>query len=155
KKVRELVVGDGLESGVTIGPLIDGNAVDKVESQVQDATAKGAEVLVGGKRIVDGAYAKSHFFEPTLLVNATHDMKISHEETFETIAPIFYFKTAEDTIERVNSSEYALASYMFKKDATRIVRVSQALDYGIVGINDPMPTVAQAPFGGVKESGIG
>lgn len=155
EKMRELVIGDGLESGVTIGPLIDGNAVDKVESQVQDATEKGAEVLVGGKRLVDGDYAKGHFFEPTLLVNATHDMKISHEETFGPIAPIFSFTTEEEAIERANSSEYGLASYIFTKDASRIVRVSEALDYGIVGINDPMPTVAQAPFGGVKESGIG
>jgi succinate-semialdehyde dehydrogenase/glutarate-semialdehyde dehydrogenase len=155
EKMRELVVGDGRESGVTIGPLIDGDAVNKVESQVQDAKEKGAEVLVGGKRLDDGQYEKGHFFEPTLLVNATDEMKISHEETFGPVAPIFSFKTEEEAIERANNSEYGLASYIFTKDASRIVRVSEALDYGIVGINDPMPTVAQAPFGGVKESGIG
>lgn len=154
-KVSQLNVGDGLEAGVTIGPLIDGEAVDKVENQVKDATEKGAEVLVGGKRLVEGEYAKGHFFEPTLLVNATHDMKISHEETFGPIAPIFSFTTEEEVVKQANSSEYGLASYIFTKDASRMVRVSESLDYGIVGINDPMPTVAQAPFGGVKESGIG
>ena len=155
EKMRELVVGDGRESGVTIGPLIDGDAVNKVESQVQDATEKGAKVLVGGKRLDEGQYEKGHFFEPTLLVNATDEMKISHEETFGPVAPIFSFKTEEEAIQRANHSEYGLASYIFTKDASRIVRVSEALDYGIIGINDPMPTVAQAPFGGMKESGIG
>jgi succinate-semialdehyde dehydrogenase/glutarate-semialdehyde dehydrogenase len=155
QKMRELVVGDGRESGVTIGPLIDGDAVNKVESQVQDAAEKGAEVLVGGNRLNKGKYENGHFYEPTLLVNATDDMKISYEETFGPVAPIFSFKTEEEAIERANNSEYGLASYIFTKDASRIVRVSEALDYGIVGINDPMPTVAQAPFGGVKESGIG
>lgn len=155
KKVRELVVGNGSDSGVTIGPLIDKAAVDKVESQVKDAVEKGAEVLVGGNRLSNGEYSKGNFFEPTILVNATHDMKISHEETFGPIAPIFSFETEKEAIEYANSSEYGLASYIFTKDASRIIRVSEALDYGIVGINDPMPTVAQAPFGGLKESGFG
>lgn len=155
EKINKLVVGDGLEPDVTIGPLIDEGAVQKVENQVQDAVEKGAKVLVGGNRLIDGEYDKGNFFEPTLLMKATHDMKISHEETFGPIAPVFEFKTEEEAIERANSSEYGLASYIFTKDASRIVRVSEALQYGIVGINDPMPTVAQAPFGGVKESGVG
>ncbi|MGW8120940.1 NAD-dependent succinate-semialdehyde dehydrogenase [Staphylococcus xylosus] len=155
KKVRELVVGNGIDSGVTIGPLIDNNAVDKVESQVKDATERGAKILVGGNRLSNGEYSKGNFFEPTLLVNATHNMKISYEETFGPVAPIFSFTTEKEAVEYANSSEYGLASYIFTKDASRIIRVSEALDYGIVGINDPMPTVAQAPFGGVKESGFG
>lgn len=154
-KMKELVVGDGLKSDVTIGPLIDQDAVAKAESHVNDAKEKGAKVVIGGNRLLDGVYADGNFFEPTLLMNATHDMKISYEETFGPVAPIFTFKTEEEVIERANSSEYGLASYIFTKDASRMVRVSEALDYGIVGINDPLPTVAQAPFGGVKESGIG
>jgi succinate-semialdehyde dehydrogenase/glutarate-semialdehyde dehydrogenase len=155
EKMKELVVGDGLEPSVTIGPLIDQDAVNKSESHVQDAVEKGAKVVVGGERLTDGEYAKGHFFEPTLLMNTTDEMKISYEETFGPVAPIFQFKTEEEAIERANSSDYGLASYIFTKDASRMVRVSEALDYGIVGLNDPLPTVAQAPFGGVKESGIG
>src|SRR5699024_3755274 len=155
RKMKKLVVGNGLESGVTIGPLIDNEAVSKVEAQVEDAIEKGAKVLVGGERLVEGNFGKGHFYEPTLLINATDEMKISYEETFGPVAPLFSFKTEKEAVERANRSEYGLASYIFTKDASRIVRVSEALDYGIVGINDPMPTVAQAPFGGVKESGIG
>lgn len=155
EKMQELVVGDGLQSGVTIGPLIDREAVNKAEKHVLDATEKGATISIGGNRLTSGKYAQGYFFEPTLLINATHDMKISHEETFGPIAPIFTFQSEEEVIKKANNGVYGLASYIFSKDASRIVRVSEALDYGIVGINDPLPTVAQAPFGGVKESGIG
>src|SRR5690625_3564796 len=155
KKVNELVIGDGLEPDVTIGPLIDQQAVDKAESHVKDAVEKGAQVVVGGNRLTEDEFANGNFFEPTLLMNATHDMKISYEETFGPVAPILKFKTEEEVIERANSSEYGLASYIFTKDLSRRFRVSEAIEYGIVGINDPLPTVAQAPFGGVKESGIG
>src|SRR5699024_3975617 len=155
KKIGELVIGNGLEKGVVIGPLIDQDAVVKAESHVKDAVAKGSEVLIGGNKLTDGDYANGYFFEPTLLKNANHSMKISYEETFGPVVPVFKFTSEEEVIQRANSSRYGLASYIFTKDLSRVYRVSEALEYGIVGINDPLPTVAQAPFGGVKESGVG
>ncbi|HLQ94877.1 MAG TPA: NAD-dependent succinate-semialdehyde dehydrogenase [Pseudogracilibacillus sp.] len=155
KKMRKLVIGDGNKDNVTIGPLIDHGAVEKAASHVEDAKSKGAEVVVGGNRLTEGEFANGFFFEPTLLMNATEDMKISYEETFGPVAPVFPFKTEEEAIEKANSSEYGLASYIYTKDGSRMFRVSEALEYGIVGVNDPLPTVAQAPFGGVKESGLG
>jgi len=155
KKMRSLVIGDGNKDNVTIGPLIDDGAVEKAASHVEDAKSKGAEVVVGGNRLTEGEFANGFFFEPTLLMNATEDMKISYEETFGPVAPVFSFKTEEEAIEKANSSEYGLASYIYTKDGSRMFRVSEALEYGIVGVNDPLPTVAQAPFGGVKESGLG
>lgn len=155
KKISELKVGNGLESGITIGPLIDQDAVAKAESHVQDAAEKGAEVLVGGNRLTEGAFANGNFFEPTLLKNANHRMKISYEETFGPVVPIFKFSSEAEVITKANSSQYGLASYIFTSNISRMYRVSEALEYGIVGINDPLPTVAQAPFGGVKESGVG
>lgn len=155
KKISELKVGNGLEEGITIGPLIDQDAVAKAESHVNDAVEKGAEVSVGGKKLTEGEYANGNFFEPTLLKNADHSMIISHEETFGPVVPVFKFSTEEEAITRANSSQYGLASYIFTRDISRMYRVSEALEYGIVGINDPLPTVAQAPFGGVKESGVG
>lgn len=155
EKIRNLVVGNGINPNVSIGPLIDEAAVGKAESHVRDAIEKGSTLLVGGNRLTEGEYAKGHFFEPTLLTNATHQMKISYEETFGPIVPIFTFKTEDEVISRANGSPYGLASYLFTNDLSRVYRISEALEYGIVGINDPLPTVAQAPFGGVKESGIG
>src|SRR5699024_5524147 len=155
KKMRKLVIGDGNKDNVTIGPLIDHGAVEKAASHVEDAKSKGAEVVVGGNRLTEGEFANGFFFEPTLLMNATEDMKISYEETFGPVAPVFPFKTEEEAIEKANSSEYGLASYIYTKNGSRMFRVSEALEYGIVGVNDPLPTVAQAPFGGVKESGLG
>lgn len=155
EKVAKLVVGNGLEKDVTIGPLIDRGAVEKIASHVSDAKEKGAVVITGGQPLTDENYEKGNFFAPTVLANVTDEMKVSSEETFGPIAPIIQFETEEEVIKRANSSEYGLASYIFTKDASRIVRVSEALEYGIVGINDPLPTVAQAPFGGIKESGIG
>src|SRR5699024_10498229 len=138
-----------------IGPLINQRAVQKAEDHVHDALKKGAKVLTGGKRLIEGEHSKGNFFEPTLLKNVDHNMKISYEETFGPIAPSLEFEEEEEVIEKANKSEYGLASYLFTNDASRMVRVSESLDYGIVGINDPSPTVAQAPFGGFKESGIG
>src|SRR5699024_10563091 len=152
---NKLVIGDGNKDNVTIGPLIDGDAVQKAASHVEDAKNKGAEVVAGGNRLKEGEFANGFFFEPTLLMNATEEMKISYEETFGPVAPIFSFKTEEEVIEKANSSQYGLASYMYTKDGSRMFRVSEALEYGIVGVNDPLPTVAPAPFGGVKESGLG
>jgi succinate-semialdehyde dehydrogenase/glutarate-semialdehyde dehydrogenase len=155
EKVSRLVVGNGLEEGVNIGPMIDRQAVEKAQEHIDDAVSKGAKVVCGGSKLEQGAYANGCFFEPTVLLNATHEMKISYEETFGPVAPIFTFETEEEAIRRANDTVYGLASYVFTKDGSRMFRVAEALDYGIVGINDPVPTVAQAPFGGVKESGVG
>ncbi|MEK3906021.1 NAD-dependent succinate-semialdehyde dehydrogenase [Oceanobacillus sp. FSL W7-1309] len=155
QKINELMVGNGLDSGVTIGPLINERAIEKAEDQIKDAVEKGAKVVVGGERLNKGKFKDGYFYQPTLLTNATHEMKISHEETFGPVAPIFEFETEDEVIEKANNSVYGLASYIFTNDASRIFRVSERLEYGIVGINDPAPTVAQAPFGGVKDSGVG
>src|SRR5699024_3722208 len=155
KKIKKLEIGDGNEEQVEIGPLIDAQAVEKASNHVEDAKSKGAEVVAGGNKLNDGKFKNGFFFEPTLLMDATEEMKISYEETFGPVAPIFPFKTEEEAIEKANSSQYGLASYMYTKDGSRMFRVSEALDYGIVGVNDPLPTVAQAPFGGMKESGLG
>ena len=155
EKMKQLVVGNGLENGVTVGPMIDEAALQKAQEHVDDAVAKGATILCGGSRLVEGEYAKGTFFAPTVLANATHEMKIAHEETFGPVAPIFTFETEEEAIANANNTAFGLASYIFTRDGSRMFRVAERLDYGIVGINDAMPTVAQAPFGGVKESGVG
>jgi|SRR5699024_5609208 len=155
KKIKNLKIGDGNEKQVEIGPLIDNNAVEKAFDHVEDAKSKGAKVIAGGNKLTEGKYRNGFFFEPTLLKNATEEMKISHEETFGPVAPIFSFKTEEEAIKKANNTPYGLASYMYTKDGSRMFRISEALEYGIVGVNDPLPTVAQAPFGGVKESGLG
>jgi succinate-semialdehyde dehydrogenase/glutarate-semialdehyde dehydrogenase len=148
-------VGNGLEAGITVGPMIDEQAMQKAQEHVDDAVAKGASILCGGGRLTEGEYAKGNFFAPTVLANATHEMKIAYEETFGPVAPIFTFETEEEAIASANNTAFGLASYIFTKDGSRMFRVAEQLDYGIVGINDAMPTVAQAPFGGVKESGVG
>jgi len=155
KKIKAMKIGDGNENQVEIGPLIDSQAVEKAFEHVEDAKNKGAGIAAGGNKLTSGKFKNGFFFEPTLLTNATEEMKISHEETFGPVAPVFSFKTEGEAIEKANNSQYGLASYMYTKDGSRMVRVSEALEYGIVGVNDPLPTVAQAPFGGVKESGLG
>lgn len=155
EKMNRLKVGNGLEEGVTIGPLINDEATEKAQEHIDDAVEKGAKILCGGSRLSEGEYAKGSFFAPTVLLNANHDMKISYEETFGPVAPIFTFKTEEEAIEHANNTVYGLASYIFTNDGSRMFRVPEKLEYGIVGINDPLPTVAQAPFGGIKESGVG
>ncbi|MFT8320641.1 MAG: NAD-dependent succinate-semialdehyde dehydrogenase [Bacillus sp. (in: firmicutes)] len=154
-KMEQLIVGNGLQEGVNIGPLINERAIEKTESHVSDAVSKGAKVIYGGSKPEGKSFSKGYFFNPTLLLNATNEMKIAYEETFGPVAPIFVFETEEEVIEKANDTVYGLASYIFTQNGARMFRVSEALDYGIVGVNDAMPTVAQAPFGGVKESGIG
>ncbi len=153
-RVQAMKIGNGMEEGVDIGPLIDIDAMDKVNRQVEDALAKGASLLTGGKSCsvesLTGAY-----YEPTILTNVDESMKITSEETFGPVAPLYSFHTEEEAIEKANSGEYGLAAYAFTNDLGRSIRVSEALEYGIVGINDALPSVAQAPFGGWKESGIG
>lgn len=152
EKVKQLKVGNSLNEDVDIGPLVNESGLDKVKEHVTDAVEKGAEVLYGGKEINDEA---GYFYEPTILDNVTEDMKIMQEETFGPVAPITVFETEEEAVNAANDTEYGLASYIYTKDITRAVRVSEALDFGIVGLNDAMPGVAQAPFGGMKESGFG
>jgi len=150
-RVAALVVGDGLEAGVEQGPLIDENALRKVEAHVADAVEKGATVLAGGKRHALGRT----FYEPTVLSGATTAMLLAREETFGPVAPLFRFKTEAEAIRIANDTEFGLAAYFYARDVGRIYRVSEALEYGIVGINTGIISTEVAPFGGVKESGIG
>lgn len=149
--VRALRVGDGFEEGVTIGPLINGEAVEKVEEHIKDATGKGAQIAIGGRRHQLGRT----FFEPTILRDATPDMLIFREETFGPVAPVFRFKTEEEAIKLANDTEFGLAAYFYGRDIGRIWRVAEALEYGMVGINEGIISTEVAPFGGVKESGNG
>jgi len=151
KRVAALVVGNGLDEGVQQGPLIDKNAVAKVEAHLADAVAKGAKVLVGGNRHKLGGT----FFEPTVLGGAQPSMILAREETFGPVAPLFRFNTEAEAIQMANDTEFGLAAYFYAKDSARIHRVSEALEYGIVGVNTGIISTEVAPFGGVKESGIG
>jgi len=154
-KMKNLVVGNGFYPEVTIGPLINEAAVAKTEEHIQDAIQKGAKVIYGGKKPVGEEYDNGHFYEPTVLLHATHEMKIATEETFGPVAPIFEFETEEEALHFANDTSYGLAAYFYTKDISRVFRMSEGLEYGIIGINDPVPTTEQAPFGGVKESGVG
>jgi succinate-semialdehyde dehydrogenase/glutarate-semialdehyde dehydrogenase len=150
-KVSQMKVGNGLEAGVVQGPLIDAKAVEKVEEHIADAVSKGATILAGGRRHVLGGT----FFEPTVLTNATAAMAVSREETFGPVAPLFRFKTEAELAEVANATEYGLAAYFYSRDIGRIWRVAEALEFGIVGINIGIISTEVAPFGGMKESGIG
>jgi len=150
-KVKAFKVGNGMEAGVTQGPLIDAQALEKVESHIADAVAKGAKVLLGGKRHALGGT----FFEPTVLKDVTTDMLLAREETFGPVAPLFRFKTEQDAVRIANDTEYGLAGYFYSRDIGRIWRVAEALECGMVGINTGIISNEVAPFGGVKQSGIG
>ncbi|HEY6336144.1 MAG TPA: NADP-dependent succinate-semialdehyde dehydrogenase [Alphaproteobacteria bacterium] len=149
--VTGLRVGNGLEAGVNQGPLIDMKAVEKVESHIKDALKKGARVVVGGKRHPKGGT----FFEPTVLADVKPDMAVAREETFGPVAPLFRFKNEGEAVHMANDTEFGLASYFYGRDIGRIWRVAEALDYGMVGINTGIISTEVAPFGGVKESGLG
>ncbi len=150
-KVKALKVGNGLDAGVTQGPLIDAKAVAKIEEHIADARAKGGEVLTGGKRHALGGL----FFEPTVVGGATSDMLFAKEETFGPLAPIFAFDTEAEVIELANDSEFGLAAYFYSRDIGRVMRVAEQLESGIVGVNTGLISTAEAPFGGVKQSGLG
>jgi succinate-semialdehyde dehydrogenase / glutarate-semialdehyde dehydrogenase len=154
-RVAGLKAGNGLTPGTSIGPLIDDQALAKMERQVADATAKGATVLAGGRRLTDGDLAKGRFYAPTVLTGVTPEMDIYTEETFGPIAPVIPFDTEEEVIAAANDTTYGLASYIYTTDITRATRISEALQFGIIGINDINPTAAAAPFGGTKYSGLG
>ena len=151
EKVAELKVGDGFENGVTTGPLIDKAALDKVEEHIADALEHGAEITLGGKPDEKGGL----FFEPTVLTGATREMKLAREETFGPVAPLFKFETVDEVIEMANDTEFGLASYFYAGDLSRVFRVAEALEYGMVGINTGLISTELAPFGGVKQSGMG
>jgi succinate-semialdehyde dehydrogenase/glutarate-semialdehyde dehydrogenase len=149
--VGKLKVGNGLEAGVTQGPMIDTKAVEKVEEHIADALAKGGKVIAGGKR-----HALGHsFFEPTIVTGVTAEMKVAREETFGPLAPLFKFETEQEVIERANDTEFGLASYFYTRDLARAFRVGEALEYGMVGVNSGLISTEVAPFGGVKQSGLG
>jgi len=147
----KLKVANGLEAGAQQGPLIDAAALAKVEEHLADAKAKGAKVLIGGKRHALGGT----FFEPTVVVDVTTQMKMAREETFGPVAPLFRFKTEEEAIRLANDTEFGLAAYFYSRDIGRVWRVAEALDYGMVGVNSGLITTEVAPFGGVKQSGLG
>jgi succinate-semialdehyde dehydrogenase/glutarate-semialdehyde dehydrogenase len=149
--VGKLKVGNGMEPGVTQGPLIDEKAVQKVEQHVADALAKGGRLLAGGKR-----HALGHsFFQPTVIADVTGDMIVANEETFGPLAPLFRFTTDEQAVELANNSEFGLASYFYSRDVGRIWRVAEGLESGMVGVNTGLISNEVAPFGGVKQSGLG
>ncbi|SCB38517.1 NAD-dependent succinate-semialdehyde dehydrogenase [Rhizobium hainanense] len=150
-KVGELSVGDGFKPGVTVGPLIDEQGVAKAEDHVRDAISKGARVVLGGKRI-EGA---GTFFAPTILTGVDRSMKVAREETFGPVAPLFRFETVEDVIVQANDTEFGLAAYFFAGDLKKVWRVAEALEYGMVGINTGLMSSETAPFGGIKQSGLG
>ncbi|MCH6267530.1 NAD-dependent succinate-semialdehyde dehydrogenase [Neobacillus citreus] len=154
-KVSSMVVGNGLDEKTQIGPLVNQNAVNKSYEHVTDAVHKGAAILCGGKPLTDGEFKNGYYFSPTVLVDVNDEMKITYEETFGPVAPIIRFSTEEEVIQKANNTEYGLASYFYTNDLSRTHRVSERLEYGMVGVNDPAPFVVQAPFGGVKESGLG
>jgi succinate-semialdehyde dehydrogenase/glutarate-semialdehyde dehydrogenase len=151
ERVAKFKIGNGLEPGVTIGPLIDEAAVKKVEEHVSDAVAKGAQVVTGGKRHALGGL----FFEPTILANVNPSMKVTREETFGPVAPLFRFKDEAEAIRMANDTEFGLAAYFYARDLGRVWRVAEGIESGIVGINTGLISTAEAPFGGVKESGLG
>ena len=150
-KAAQLKVGPGFEAGVQQGPLIDENALAKVEAHVADAVGKGAKVVTGGKRHALGGT----FYTPTVLANVTKDMLVAREETFGPVAPVFRFETDDEAIAAANSVEYGLAAYFYARDIGRVIRVAESLEYGIVGVNTGLISTEVAPFGGVKQSGIG
>ena len=149
EKAKTIKVGSGFEAGVNQGPLIDDQAIGKVERHVADAVSKGATVVVGGTKIGD------RFYTPTVLANVTSEMLCAREETFGPVAPVFRFKTEAEAIAAANDTEFGLASYFYSRDIGRIFRVGEALEYGMVGVNTGLISTAEVPFGGVKQSGLG
>jgi len=155
QRVANLRAGNGAEPGVTIGPLIDDQAIAKMERHVNDAVQKGARLLSGGRRLSGGGHDRGTFFAPTLLADVTPDMLIYREETFGPVAAVTPFDDEAEAMEMANDTAYGLASYVYTRDLSRAIRVCEALRFAIVGINDINPTSAAAPFGGMKESGMG
>ena len=154
-RLDKLQAGNGLDDGVTIGPLIDEDAMAKMQRQVDDAKALGATVVSGGARLRGPEFDRGCFWSPTLLTGVTPDMVIYREETFGPIAPVIVFDDEDEVVAMANDTTYGLASYVYTRDISRAIRMAEALDFGIIGINDINPTSAAVPFGGIKESGLG
>ena len=150
-RVGKMKLGNGMDDGVTQGPLINEDAVEKVERLLKDATAKGAKIVMGGKRSALG----HTFFEPTIVTGATPMMDLAKQEIFGPVAPLFRFKTEAEAIQMANDTEFGLAAYFYTRDIGRTIRVAEALEYGIVGINEGIISSEVVPFGGMKESGTG
>jgi succinate-semialdehyde dehydrogenase/glutarate-semialdehyde dehydrogenase len=149
--IQKLKLGNGLDEGVTQGPLINQDGVKKVEAHIEDAVSKGAKIALGGHRHALG----ESFFEPTMLTGVTPDMIVAREETFGPLAPLFKFETEDEAVQMANDTEFGLAAYFYTKDLGRSFRVMEALEYGIVGVNEGLVTTEVAPFGGYKDSGVG
>jgi len=150
--VEKLKMGDGFEEGTTLGPLINSDAIEKVQEHVADATAKGARIVMGGDAPVQGP---GHFLPPTILTGVTQEMLIATDETFGPLAPLFRFEDEDDVIAMANDTIFGLASYFYARDLSRVTKVAEALEYGIVGVNTGIISTEVAPFGGVKQSGLG
>jgi succinate-semialdehyde dehydrogenase/glutarate-semialdehyde dehydrogenase len=148
---KKIKIGNGLDQGISQGPVIDEQAIEKIERHIADAVSKGAKLLIGGKRVE----TQGTFFEPTVLSNVDKTMLMTYEETFGPVAPIIPFEKEEEIISWANHSEYGLASYFYSRDIGRVWRVAEALEYGIVGVNTGFISTEVAPFGGVKQSGLG
>ena len=155
ERVGKMKAGSGFEDGITIGPLINKAAVAKVENQVLDATKHGAEIVCGGHKLTDDGLDRGHFYAPTVLDRVTPEMLIYREETFGPIAPVISFDDEEEALSMANDTHYGLAAYVYTRDIGRAMRVFEGLNFGIIGINDINPTSAAAPFGGMKDSGLG
>ncbi|KYG89288.1 NAD-dependent succinate-semialdehyde dehydrogenase [[Bacillus] sp. KCTC 13219] len=155
KKVEALKIGNGLQPEVEMGPLVNHQAVEKVHAQVNDAIHKGATLITGGTIPTIEGCENGSFYAPTILANINHHMTIAHEETFGPVAAIATFESEEEVLAHANNTDYGLAAYVFTKDLARSIRVSEELEYGMVGINDTAVTVVEGPFGGIKESGMG
>lgn len=155
ERVRKLRAGSGLEEGIAVGPLINETAIMKVTNQVDDAVSKGAQLHCGGHRLTENGLDKGHFYAPTVLSGVTEDMLIYREETFGPVAPVIIFDDENQVLDMANDTNYGLAAYVYTRDISRAFRVFEELEFGIVGINDINPTSAAAPFGGMKDSGIG
>jgi succinate-semialdehyde dehydrogenase/glutarate-semialdehyde dehydrogenase len=155
ERVSAIQTGNGFADGVGVGPLVNEAAVAKVEAQVDDAVAKGAAALVGGHRLVEGDFSRGHFFAPTLLTGVCDGMDIYRNETFGPVAPVITYSDADDVLALANDTNYGLAAYVYTQDLSTAIRAFEALRFGIIGINDVNPTAASAPFGGMKDSGIG
>jgi succinate-semialdehyde dehydrogenase/glutarate-semialdehyde dehydrogenase len=154
-RVRKMRGGNGLEDGISIGPLVGPGAVDKVERQVKDALDKGARLVCGGHRLIENGLEKGFFYAPTVLADVTEEMLIYREETFGPVAPILTFESEDEVLEKANDTNYGLAAYVYTPNIGRAFRMYEGLKFGIIGINDINPTAAAAPFGGMKESGLG
>jgi succinate-semialdehyde dehydrogenase/glutarate-semialdehyde dehydrogenase len=154
-RVERLKVGNGLDPETDVGPLINRDALEKVSSHVNDAIEHGARLLTGGQQLTEEAQAKGNFYAPTILTDVTPQMRITCEETFGPVIAVTAFETDDEVIDRANSTQYGLAAYLYTRDLSKAIQIAERLDVGMVGVNDTRIAAVEAPFGGVKLSGIG